>query len=802
MSTLFRHLLMGVCLLLSLASPGVNALHTPLELTAQERDWIAAHPLLRVGVLDNLIPIEYLSGNQLRGLSSKYLQLIEARTGLRFEFVNAGRSFTRRDRKDMVINGQIDILSIRRRSMNPADDSGLLYTTPYNTDSVILVGRFGSPPISDFGQIAGKTLVTLRRQPYVQFLKDQAPGLKIIVAENAVDMLELVKDGRADAAVSSEWLLIPYLSRQYQGGLQISGVVPQLHASVSMAVRDDQAILHAILEKVLTSIDSEDRRVIYTDWLADMNLDIPTLSAIAKHYDSELGLVFAMVLLLLVLVWQSRQQRRRALQSEREKAMFLAVMSHEIRSPMNAVLAAVELLERSTLDDQQRHFTGLANKGATTLLRLVDDVLDISRIEAGQFELNLKPVDLLQLVQQEIDNHRLHADEKGLELKLSGESAIAPLLLDDIRLAQVLRNLIANAIKFTDAGRIEVQLQLREGAAANARQLLIRVVDSGIGLSPKALQSLFRPYARARDAYPRCGGTGLGLVFCRRMVKLMRGRLTLSSTLGVGTTVELALPVELASVLDPASGAEEARRVSADAPASTRTLRILVVEDTLANRQVLGAQLEGFGCEAILASDAAQGLALFSQQQVDLVLMDCDLPDQDGYSLASELRELEQNLQRVYCPIVAISALTGNVHQERCFDAGMDGVLSKPIRLAKLQEVIELWCDVLVVQQTQTITSQALELSAIHDEVRTDLSRLLEAAALGDRQNALHAAHRLHGAVLTLEWVDMAAAGAKLEQVLRTQEQWRNTDTAALLRTLVEQWQALIDTTVQGASVK
>lgn len=761
-----------------------------MQLTAQEQAWITAHPVLRVGVFDNLIPFEYLNDNQLRGLSAKYLGLVERRTGLRFEFVTTS---TRSSRKDQLLRGEVDILSTRRKSENPADDNGMLYTTPYNTSSTILVNHFDDRPGVDLKQLAGKTLVMLGREVYAGFLREQAPGVKLVAAENAVDMLALVKDGKADAAIASEWLLIPYLSRQYQGVLQISGVVPQLHTGVSMAVRDDQPLLLSILEKTLASITVEERKAIYDSWFADMNLDIPTLSAIAEHYDGELWMLLSIVLLLLALVWQSRQQRRRAIQNEREKAMFLAVMSHEIRSPMNAVLAAVELLEHTPLDEQQQQFTGLANNGATTLLRLVDDVLDISRIEAGQLKLNLEAVDLPALVQREIDAHFLLADEKGLELNLSGECTMAPLLLDDLRVAQVLRNLIANAIKFTDVGRVEVQLQLLNGPTVATRQLVVRVVDSGIGLSAQALQALFRPYARSSTAFKRKGGTGLGLVICRRLVKLMRGKLTLSSTQGVGTTVEVVLPVELAATPDVPRASEMQQPVAADTSTAS-DLRVLVVEDTLANRQVLRAQMEGFGFAVLLAEDAAQGLALFSQQPVNLVLMDCDLPDQDGYCLAAEFRELEQSLKRAYCPIIAISALTGNEHLEHCFDAGMDGVLSKPISLGKLQEVIELWCDVPMIHQDQHLTPEVTELSAVHEALRSDLSHLLEAVALGDRQNALHRAGRLHGAALMVEEADLAAAAATLEHRLRVQTDWRNADTAGQLRSLVEQWNALTDT--------
>ena len=781
-------LLMG-----ALGSAVAQANPTPMVLTPDEQAWISQHPVLHVGVFDNLIPFEYLGGDQLRGLSAKYLSLISQRTGLHFKFVP---TTTRMARKDMLLQGEVDILSTRRRSNDPAEDAGVLYTAPYNTSSNIVVTRVGGHEVADVRQMAGKTLVMLGREGYAAILSKLAPGAKLVAAENAVDMLAMVRDGRADAAVASEWLLIPYLSRQYRGVLQISGGVVQMQPGISMAVRDDQVMLLAILQKALASIGVDERKAIYDSWFADMELDIPSVQSIAEHFQGELWMLLIVVLLLLVLVYQSRQQRRRAMRNEREKAMFLAVMSHEIRSPMNAVLAAVELLEHTPLDEQQRHFTELANSGANTLLRLLDDVLDISKMEAGQLKLNLEPVDLLALVQGVVDLHQLRAEEKGLAISITGEHSIAPLLLDETRLAQVLRNLLSNAITFTEAGGVHIQLELQGpgGPAVDHQQLRVRVVDSGIGMSEQALAALERPYAQAQHAYQRTSGSGLGLVICRELVKLMHGTLSLRSTLGVGTVVELWLPVEQALALEAPVPAEVAQVVAAATDVASPGLRILVVEDTLANQHVLRAQLQSLGCEALLADDGAMGLALFAEHRVNLVLMDCDLPDCDGYSLARKFRGLEQEQQWAHCPIIAISALTGNEHLERCFDAGMDGVLSKPIRLAKLQDMLELWCDVTLVPRAQPLTPQTLELSAVHEEVRKDLANLIEAIALRDPQRALYAVHRLHGAALILDWADMAAPAAILEHLLRDHVEWSGAYVHNL-RALVEHWYTVLDAT-------
>lgn len=786
-------ILMSFCLLASLVLPVASAVDLLPTLTDQERGWIAAHPVLRVGVFDKLMPIEYLSENQLRGISAKYLKIIEQQTGLHFEFVAAT---ARSARKAMLINGEVDILSIRRPSENPADDSGLLHSRPYDTRSAILISRLGDMPVTELGQMAGRTLVMLKHEAYADFLRKQAPGVKIFAEENALDILEMVQDGRADAAVVSEGLVAPYLSRQLQEGLRITGVVPQLHAGVSMAVREDQVILLSILDKVLSSINAEERKSIYDDWLAEMNLDVPALAEIAEHYDDELAMLLVAVLMFLVLVRQSRRQRREAQQREQEKAMFLAVMSHEIRSPMNAVLAAVELLGNTPLDEQQRGFNNLANASTKTLLRLVDDVLEISRIDADQLKLQLEPVDLCRLVQKELDTHRPHADEKGLDLILSGESEMALLLLDAARVSQVLHNLISSAIRSTEAGRVEVRLQLQEGAEANIRQLTILVMDSGTGLSSYALKSLFRPYTQARNPSPHKGGTGLELMICKRLVSLMNGELKFTSIQGKGTTVEWVLPVEIAPVQDTLSD-NGVIELSVTAPAIPSLLQVLVVEASITDRQRLGAQLQALGCEAIMASNSIQGLALYGQQRFDLVLVDCDAPDLDG--LALDIRELEQNLHRMYCPIIALSILTGRERLEQYFDAGMDGVLGKPTRQAKLQELIELWGDVPVTQTLQSSTLNMRGLSAAHIELRSDLSQLLEAVVSDDAQGALQAVHRLYGAALTLEWETMAASVARLEQELQAWGECRNAQTTALLRALVEQWYACTDTAMQSS---
>lgn len=753
-----------------------------IELSVEEQRWIKAHPLLRVGVYDDLIPFEYMEGGQLHGQTSHFFEAVSRETGLTFSYVPGNRQTVR---EAWLQEGQVDLLSSYFHFKGTPLPSNLSVLT-YHTTSPIIVTRLDAPDAFDLDQLQGKTVVIPDIEHYEAMFRNRKTKARLIRSSSALEMLTLVKDGHADAVVASGTFLMPYLYRRFQGVLDTSGVVGREQLNVNLAVRSDQAVLLSILEKVLNSIAAQQRTDSHEHWYYDLAPDQISLSSISTHYLHALLLAALMLAGLFVLVYRSLLQRRRAVRNELEKTQLLAVMSHEIRSPMNAVLAAMELLGHTRLNDQQRHFADLANNGANALLRLLDNVLDVSKLETGQLRLALEPTDVGALLQGVAGLQRLRAREKYLALNLHIESQLPLLMLDSTRLGQVFHNLLSNAIKFTDAGHVDVHLRLLVEKGAQT-QLQIEVRDTGIGISDAVQASLFRPYAQASHSYRRSGGTGLGLVICRQLVELMSGSLVLDSEPGVGTAITLLLPVTRAPSPLPVS------TVTAALPsmATPCGLQVLVVEDTLANQEVLRAQISGFGCRPVVAADAAQARALFRESRYDLILMDCDLPDQDGYSLVRELRELEPLLSRGHCPIIAISALTGAEHLERCFTAGMDGVLSKPIGLDRLREVIETWCNVTLAAPSAALMTPTLDQAAINREMARDVGSLVKAMALFDRKAALHAAHRLNGAALIMEWEALARDSKTLEKLLRGEVAWDTPAYLEALKALVEHWDAL-----------
>lgn len=768
----------ALCSLLIMMVPAARA--GPVELSAEQKDWVQTHPVLRVGVVEDLMPFEYISDAVMRGRSIEYLQFVTAATGLQFTFV-PGKTLAEREK--MLLEGQVDLLSSYLRFRSEPTTKGLR-TLAYESTSPVIVTRVESPDVFDIDQLHGKTVAIPDGTYYQQIFRRKGVQATFKKSASALEILTSVEDGSADAAIASAIFLTPYLYQRFQGILEVSGVLGSQVLDVSMATRTDQVMLYSILEKVFASITVEQRNRLYGRWYQDLDLNVPSLPSIAAHYLHVLILGALVLVSLCALLYRGQRQRRLAVRSEQEKTMFLAVMGHEIRSPMNAVLAAMELLGHTRLNQQQRHLAHLANSGANALGRLLDDVLDRPGSIAKPPRLAVEAIDIEALVQGVVGLHRLRAREKHLSLNCHIQAQLPLLLLDSSRLTQVFHNLLSNAIKFTDTGGIDIDVALAVTAHGTA-QLQIEVRDSGVGISDAAQADLFRPYAQARESSRRTGGTGLGLMICRQLVGLMQGTLTLTSEQGSGTTVAIRLPVSIG---------EEPPVLMHQAAPSTQPvvsgLQILVVEDTYANQEVLRAQISAFGCQPVIAADAAQAWPLFRATVYDLVLMDCDLPDEDGYGLVRRLRTLEIQLGRTRSPIIAISALTGDRHLQRCIEAGMDATLSKPIRLGQLCEVIERWCGVKLAAPSTSLMAPLLDQAAINREMAGDLANLVKAVALCDRESAQHVTHRLHGAALIMEWSALAQAAEYMERLLYGEAEWGPVHAQAL-QPLVQQWAAL-----------
>ncbi|MBS1655346.1 MAG: response regulator, partial [Bacteroidetes bacterium] len=377
------------------------------------------------------------------------------------------------------------------------------------------------------------------------------------------------------------------------------------------------------------------------------------------------------------------EAREAAEQSASSKEIFLANMSHEIRTPMNAILGMGRQLNKTELNEQQHFFLNTINTAAEHLLVIINDILDISKIEAGKLQLEEIGFNLADLLQhsQEVITHK--AEEKGLSVSMETDRKIDSILIGDpYRLNQVMLNLLSNAVKFTEKGRIEVKAKLlvsKEGV----QLITVTVSDTGIGMDKEFLASIFQKFSQEDKTITRkYGGTGLGMSISKQLVELMQGTITVSSSKGVGTKITLTIPFKVGTVRD----LKIKEKVSFDSSV-LRDKKILLVEDNEMNRLVAITVLKNYGVhisEVVNGAEAVEAVKSFSY---DLVLMDVQMPVMDGIQAT---RIIRSGLDK-YIPIIALTANAIKGESDRCLEAGMSDYVSKPFEEEDLVTTIAKW---------------------------------------------------------------------------------------------------------------
>jgi signal transduction histidine kinase/CheY-like chemotaxis protein len=473
------------------------------------------------------------------------------------------------------------------------------------------------------------------------------------------------------------------------------------------------------------------------------------------------------------------------------KSHFLATMSHEIRTPMNGVLAMLELLSLTRLDEEQAASLAIVRESGHALLRIIDDILDFSKIEAGKMDIVPEAASLARLVERVVNIYSGMASRKGLALNADVDAGIAPaLLFDPVRLQQVIGNLVNNAIKFTPSGEVSIRVRLVE-VRPTQNVLRLEVRDTGIGMTAVEQERVFEAFTQASaDTTSRFGGTGLGLSISRQLTRLMGGTIEIRSHPGEGTEVRVTLPLPVAdakalaapaaSVLSPPARAEP--------PPVETAVRdgrlVLVVDDHPINRIVLLKQVNALGYAGEIAEDGADALRKWESRRFGLLLLDCNMPRMSGYDVARAIRAREREAGLAPTRIVACTANALVGEDEKCFEAGMDDYVTKPVELAQLSGKLTRWL------QNGPVEAQALDEVSGGDERlahemlerfwrynEDDAQALRDAFRRRSGEGVMEACHRIKGAGRTIGAQQLAAACERAELAARSGD-WPGVESA------------------------
>ncbi|PTU66947.1 hypothetical protein DB032_19475 [Chromobacterium sp. Panama] len=733
------------------------SLAVPIERLLNEKEvkWAQAHPITQANTI---------STHHQDSIEAELTELIRQKTGLSLklsELTHPLASLPNNQLPTVIIGADL------RAESDSFIHTHYVATFPYNPLVRVFVTRNTHGLIPSIRTIPLQKMGLLNNSYLPPHYKNT---LKIKRFSNQKQLLQAVTNGSIDVALLLREDAIFELPNYHT--LVIAGYEEETSAQ-TLLVRKDNPILYSILNKTIQNFTARELFNTTLLWQEHTNQNIPELKNIWKGYHWTLLAAIAILSVMTIALVFSRKAYQAKKESDEVKSKFLAMMSHELRTPLGVILTANELLQDTHLSTNQKKLLQQAQSAGNNLMELFNNVLDISRIEAHQIELEARPTSIALLLQELHDQYLPLANEKKISLLLTLNQIPPALLIDDIRLKQAVRNLISNAIKFTEQGFIEIMAESNSCTSLinQKNQICIQISDSGIGIPVNRQAALFQPFVQAdASTTRRYGGSGLGLSICKEIIELMGGTITLVSKEGQGSQFTLSFP---ATICQERVAPLVASGPRAEIPGHAL---ILLVEDHIANQEMIATQVRSLGLRCQIVGDGLQALhTLAHDEEIDLILMDCHLPLMDGYQAAERIRIQEQLLGKKRRPIIAISANTGDAHRKHCLESGMDDVLSKPLQLASLQTLLWMWLPSLSSppkQASQPVSApeEASLWQAFINCNEEDYDQAAQAIARGDWQTAHHHVHRIKGASRTMQTQQIAAAADALESAIGQQE--------------------------------
>ena len=639
---------------------------------ALRKDWqVSASPRpIRIGF--NTAPPYFVrgAGGEPGGFGYELMEAAAARAGQRLQWIH-----TQLNQDDALLRGEVDVWPILART--PERRQKFYFTADWLQTYYGLLMRAGqgehAMPVISIAHVAAHRTTLLAREHF--------PADRISSLPTREDVILAVCQGRVEAAFIETRVLQSVLlnrPRDCEGQNLSMRAVKGARFGSAIAARGGY---HYDAERLRDGLVQLARDGTMSEILSKWNLEFGSESQVvfelteASRRATQAWIIFGAALVALAVIALLYFRARRA---QAAASRFLANMSHELRTPLNGVVGLARMLAETAPTGPAANLVNDLNCCADSLLAVVNDVLDYSKIEAGQLMIERAPLNLRELLQSAATVAGQDVQRRGLRLEVCiDEDLPAWVYGDATRLRQVLLNLLSNAVKFTQEGSVVLEANRAEGES-----ICLRVSDTGIGMNEATRQRLFRPFMQADSSTTRrFGGTGLGLAISHRLVRMMGGELLVESELGTGSTFHftLALPPASMPVLQ-----------AAPVPAA-QPLRILVAEDNAVNQRVVMALLARLGHAATVVPDGRAALNTVQCAPFDLILMDCQMPEMDGYQATRAIREFEAGMRRASTPIIAITAHAMSGDRDKCLEAGMDDYLSKPIGVQQLAEMLDRW---------------------------------------------------------------------------------------------------------------
>jgi len=643
-----------------------------------EQQWIDNNPVVTISGDPHSGPLSFFDKKgQYSGILCDYIALISERTGLTFKPLHLG-SFDAA--LDALKKQKIDIVDAAAYSHGRSKQ--ISFTTDHiQTEYSIIVrkGRFSPRNLDDLshrhvGIIAGYLIE--------EKLKKDASAIQIQSYSSYEQGLQDLSKGKLDAFIIDLPTLDFVSEKLGISNIKVSGSTPYTFP-LRFAVAKDAQLLRTILNKALASIDSNERKEIYRNWITfeyEAEVDYTLVWQIS-------GVLFLVITGTLFWSWRLAQEikRRRKVEEEllrakntaelatRAKSEFLANMSHEIRTPMNSVIGFTDLLDELIIDPVQKGYLRSIKIGGKALLGIINDILDLSKIEAGQLKLQYESINPYHLFLETEQLFYEKIKQKGLTLNIEVDPDIPEyVLFDGIRLRQILLNLVGNAIKFTEHGSITLKVRkVYKDQQKSKLDLEINVIDTGMGISEENLAHIFEDFQQQEGQSQRqFGGTGLGLSICKKLVAMMQGDISVISTQGKGSTFTVHLyDIDVSSIRSENKNERVAKEITFD------NATVMVVDDVDNNRKLVRAIFTNTAISIVEAIHGQDALDQLNVVHVDLILMDLRMPVLNGYETVEQLRQQPQ-FEKI--PIIALTASVIGEDLEKIDQFGFDGYIQKP----------------------------------------------------------------------------------------------------------------------------